>query len=280
MRIDRASENVVRAALAGLAAAAVLVAAGPAHATGGPALAQDGGCLVCHRGAEQRIGPAFRDVAARYTGRADAETVLARHIIAGTGPAGQGWQKEGRARLPVMPANGNVTPEDARRLARWILGVGGEVVDPRQFRSASVGVSGLVAHPLDLDVAALRAFPVRRLDLAPAGGRADEGKPPDRFAGVLLRDILEKASVTFGSHFDLKKTVVVATATDGYRVVFTWSELFSSPIGDGALVFFEKNGRPLADDEGSVALLSAGDDSTASRYLKWLKTIEVRRLAD
>lgn len=253
--------------------------AGQAAAADGMVLARDGGCLVCHRGAEQRLGPAFRDVAARYADRADAEAVLARHIIAGTGPDGVGWQKEGKARLPFMPANDNVTPENARRLAQWILAVGGEVVTARQLRSDGVEVSGLVAHRLDLDVAALRAFPVHRFELAPTGDRAGE-RPPNRFTGVLLRDVVEKASVSFGSRFDLKKTVVVATATDGYRVVFSWSELFASPIGDGALVFFEKNDRPLADDEGSVALLSAKDASPASRYLKWLKTIEVRRLAD
>lgn len=271
--------NIPGAALAGLAAAAALASGPAAAAADGLALAQEGGCLVCHRGAEQRLGPAFRDVAARYAGRADAEAVLARHIIAGTGPDGLGWQKEGKARLPFMPANDNVTPENARRLAQWVLAVGGEVVAARQLRSDGVGVIGLVAQPLDLDVAALRAFPVHRFELAPAGHGAGE-RPPNRFTGVLLRDILQKASVSFGNHFDLKKTVVVATATDGYRVVFSWSELFASPIGDGALVFFEKNDRPLADDEGSIAMLSAKDASPASRYLKWLKTIEVRRLAD
>ncbi|MBN9460595.1 MAG: molybdopterin-dependent oxidoreductase [Burkholderiales bacterium] len=277
MRIHRRPAS---AALAGLAAIAALATGPAAAAANGMALARDGGCLVCHRGAEQRIGPAFREVAVRYAGRADAEAVLARHIVAGTGPDGMGWQKEGKARLPFMPPNDGVAPEDARQLARWILGVSSEIVDAEQFRSDGLEVSGQVAHPLRLDVAALREFPARSIEPAPAGERAKADRRVSSFTGVLLRDILEKATVTFGSHFDLKKTVIVARATDGYRVVFSWSELFASPIGDGALVFFEKNGQPLADDEGRIALLSAKDASLASRYVKWLKTIEVRRLAD
>ncbi|MBK7252189.1 MAG: hypothetical protein IPI06_15355 [Gammaproteobacteria bacterium] len=74
--------------------------------------------------------------------------------------------------------------------------------------------------------------------------------------------------------------VVVATASDGYKAVFSWSELFNSPVGEGVLVFFEKDGMPLADDEGRIALISAKDLRTGPRHVKWLQGIEVRKIAD
>ena len=97
---------------------------------------------------------------------------------------------------------------------------------------------------------------------------------------MLLRDILEKAVIKAPAHNDVKKMAVVATASDGYKVVFSWSELFNSPLGDGVIVFFEKDGQPLADDEGRIALISGKDIRTGPRHVKWLQSIEVRKIVD
>ena len=264
----------------GLVAMAALLAANPA-AAGEFELAQSSGCFVCHRGAENRMGPSFKEVARKYAGQADARTRLADHIVKGTGPAGQGWMKDGKAHLAFMPANSHVTPADADKLAAWLLGISDEVVGKTSFLSDSIQVSGLVAQPLKLSLDALRKLPQRELVVASTPASAGSAaRPAQRFKGVLLRDVLEQAGIVSQSHFDFKKMVVVLTASDSYRIVFSWSELFKSPVGDGVLVFFEKNGQALADNEGRFALVSTQDADTSSRYVKWLKAIDVRRVAD
>ena len=77
-----------------------------------------------------------------------------------------------------------------------------------------------------------------------------------------------------------KKMAIIAGASDGYKVVFSWNEIFNSPIGDGVIVFFEKDGFPLADDEGRIALVSTKDLRTGPRHVKWLQSIEVRKIVD
>ena len=72
----------------------------------------------------------------------------------------------------------------------------------------------------------------------------------------------------------------IASASDGYKVVFSWSELFNSPIGDGVLVMFEKDGNPIGDEEGRLALISTKDIRTGSRHVKWLNDIEVRKVVE
>jgi hypothetical protein len=62
--------------------------------------------------------------------------------------------------------------------------------------------------------------------------------------------------------------------------VFSWAELFLSPIGDGALVIFERDGAPLAESEGPLALVSLGDTRPGPRHVKWLQKIEIRRVGD
>jgi cytochrome c len=74
------------------------------------ALAQKNNCLACHGVESKIVGPAFRDVAAKYSARADAQTYLAGKIKSG----GQGiW-----GAIP-MPAQ-TLSEADARQLAQWL----------------------------------------------------------------------------------------------------------------------------------------------------------------
>lgn len=92
--------------------------------------------------------------------------------------------------------------------------------------------------------------------------------------------MLDRAKPVEKGRLDLRKSVVVITAADGYRAVFSWAELYLSPIGDGAWVIYERDGLPLGDDEGPLALVSLKDTRPGPRHVKWLRSIELRVLAD
>lgn len=157
---------------------------------------------------------------------------------------------------------------------------GHEVNDPSKFITQSVTVTGAVEQKLKLGVDDLRKFPpqqVGELSMVCQTG-ANLGKL-ENLKGVLLRDILEKAKVVSKEHNDVKKTIIIATASDGYKVVFSWSEVFNSPVGDGVIVFFEKDGASLLDDEGRIAMVSTKDIRSGPRHVKWLQNIEVKKIA-
>lgn len=75
-------------------------------------LAQEKNCMACHAVDKKMVGPAYKEVAAKYAGQGDAAAKLAQKVIKG----GSGvWG-------PVpMPANGQVTEADANKLVAWIL---------------------------------------------------------------------------------------------------------------------------------------------------------------
>ncbi|WP_394781465.1 molybdopterin-dependent oxidoreductase [Undibacterium sp.] len=153
--------------------------------------------------------------------------------------------------------------------------------EPSKLITDSITVSGNVENKLTLKVDDLRAFPPQQISEVQLLGRggANMGKLSN-VKGVRLRDILEKAVVIAKDHNDVKKTVIIASASDGYKVVYSWTEVFNSPLGDGVLVYFEKNGAPLGDDEGRIAMISAKDTNTGPRHVKWLQTLEVKKIAD
>ena len=93
-----------------LATSAVLAAAAPAFAD--QALATAKNCMTCHAVDKKLVGPAYKDVAAKYAGQKDVVDKLAVKIMkGGSGVYG-----------PVpMPANTQVNEAEAKQLAAWVL---------------------------------------------------------------------------------------------------------------------------------------------------------------
>lgn len=101
----------MKALLVSVAAAGSLMLAGQAAAD--QALAQKSGCLACHGVANKVVGPAFKDVAAKYKGQKDAEAKLVEKVKKG----GSGtWGP-----IP-MPANSpQVKDDDIKTIVKWVL---------------------------------------------------------------------------------------------------------------------------------------------------------------
>ena len=78
----------------------------------GAQLAKSRTCLGCHQPASKLVGPAFSSVADRYASMGDPVAYLSVSIRQG-----------GRGRWGVvpMPAQPQVSEDEARRLAQWIL---------------------------------------------------------------------------------------------------------------------------------------------------------------
>jgi cytochrome c len=90
----------------------VLASAASSSAFAQADLAKSKNCMACHAIGSKLVGPAFKDVAAKYAGQKDAEARLAAKVIKG----GAGvWG-------PVpMPANTQVSDAEAHALVKWVL---------------------------------------------------------------------------------------------------------------------------------------------------------------
>jgi cytochrome c len=75
-------------------------------------LAKAKNCMACHAINTKLVGPAYKDVAAKYAGQKDAEAKLVQKVMKG----GSGvW-----GAVP-MPANPQVTEAEAHTLVKWVL---------------------------------------------------------------------------------------------------------------------------------------------------------------
>ena len=89
-----------------------LVASASSSAFAQADLAKSKNCMACHAVGSKLVGPAYKDVAAKYAGQKDAEAKLVAKVMKG----GSGvWG-------PVpMPANPQVSEAEAQSLVRWVL---------------------------------------------------------------------------------------------------------------------------------------------------------------
>jgi cytochrome c len=87
-----------------IAASALLAFGVAGAASASEALAKSSGCLNCHAVDAKKVGPSFKDVAAKYKGKADAQAMLTAKISSGKGH-------------PQVGAK----PEDVTTLVKYVL---------------------------------------------------------------------------------------------------------------------------------------------------------------
>jgi len=129
-------------------------------------------------------------------------------------------------------------------------------------------LEGQVRRPGPRDTTALARFGADTLTHAVRG-------TPARFRGVLLWRLLTEAGLATDSTVknDALRKVVVASAPDGYRIVFSVGELDPGLGGTGVLVAWERDGE-LLGERGPFQLIVPGDRRPA-RSIHQLDRLEV-----
>jgi len=81
------------------------------------ALARKSGCLACHSVDKKVVGPAWKDVAARYKGNTDARAKLIEKVSKG----GRGNWTEVTGNVAMPPYSPRVSPENIEQLVDFVL---------------------------------------------------------------------------------------------------------------------------------------------------------------
>ena len=66
-------------------------------------------------------------------------------------------------------------------------------------------------------------------------------------------------------------------ASDGYKVVFSWNELFNTATGNTVYIFTSKDHTSIDALDESILPISTAEFRTGRRYVKNLQSIIVRR---
>jgi hypothetical protein len=96
------------------------------------------------------------------------------------------------------------------------------------------------------------------------------------FQGVLLADLLAKVPTPTGEryHKTAASHYLVAEARDGYRAVFSWAELDPSFLDKAVYVATQRDGKPLAANDGPFELIVPGE----KRNGRWVRQLSLLRI--
>ena len=96
--------------------------------------------------------------------------------------------------------------------------------------------------------------------------------------GVLLKDILGKVEIDAEAPKVLSEYYFVCIASDNYKVVFSWNEIFNNPAGKSVYILTGNDGKPASALDNRIALVSPKDEMTGRRYVKGLQKIVIERV--
>jgi DMSO/TMAO reductase YedYZ molybdopterin-dependent catalytic subunit len=141
-----------------------------------------------------------------------------------------------------------------------------------QQSAPSIAVTGAVAQPLTLTAADLATMPRETVT-------TNNNGIVTTYEGVWLSDVLKKAGVPLGSALRgaALSAYVVASASDGYQVVFSVGEL-DPEMTDGQFLLADKaNGKPLFGENGAFRLV-VPKDKRGARSVRMLTSLNVVQL--
>jgi DMSO/TMAO reductase YedYZ molybdopterin-dependent catalytic subunit len=145
--------------------------------------------------------------------------------------------------------------------------------------TSSFTVSGEVFSPLTVSVMDLKKWKEVVIgDLVITNHLGEKKSEAKGLKGILLKEILQTVEIKSESPKVLSEYYFVFTASDGYKVVYSWNELFNTIVGESVYLVTEKNGKTITEMDDSILVVSTKDFKTGRRNVKGLSSIEVMRV--
>jgi uncharacterized protein YbaA (DUF1428 family) len=142
----------------------------------------------------------------------------------------------------------------------------------------TIYIEGAVKKSKEIKISELLTHKQEYLDSLPIYNHKMEYKKTlKKLKTVLLKDILESVEFDVPGAKWLGEFYIVCVASDNYKVVFSWNEIFNSDIGKKLAVIVEENGKPIQQSEDRISLISPSDYATGRRYVKGLSKIIIKR---
>lgn len=98
-----------------------------------------------------------------------------------------------------------------------------------------------------------------------------------KMKGVLIKEVLKDLSLKEDNPKLFSEFYFTFIASDGYKAVYSWNELFNSPTGDHVYIIVSKDGISAKEMKERILVLNTTDFKTGRRYIKGLQQIVVNR---
>jgi len=142
----------------------------------------------------------------------------------------------------------------------------------------SFTIEGKVKRHLTFSLADLDTFKTKSLpDVVITDHMGKEKNTLTQLKGILLKDILNNVEIDAENPKVLSAYYFVFVASDNYKVVFSWNELFNTETGNNVYIITEENGKKMKDTDERIAIVAVTDIRTGRRHMSNIKKKIVAR---
>jgi hypothetical protein len=95
---------------------------------------------------------------------------------------------------------------------------------------------------------------------------------------VLLKHILDSVAFQYEKRSMLNQFYFMFVASDGYKLLYSYNEIYNTETGNNLYVVTEMDGKPVEEMENRMLILTTTDIRGGTRNMKGLKEIVVGRV--
>jgi hypothetical protein len=143
----------------------------------------------------------------------------------------------------------------------------------------SVRICGLIKNHKSFSLTELDTFPKTVIKDQIIYNHNGEIKDTLRgIIGIPLKTLLGSVDYIYDKPKMLNEFYFVLIASDGYKVVLSWNEIYNTETGNNFFIITQMGGKKLKDLEQRIMFISAAYLKAGRRYIKGLEKIEVKRI--
>lgn len=156
-----------------------------------------------------------------------------------------------------------------------IKAIGQKTIQPTD----SFTISGSIKQEKVVQTSELNSYPNFKIKNLTITNHLGEKKSTlKKVRGVKLLDVLKDIEIDNENPKLMSEYYFVFIASDGYKVAFSWNEIFNSPTGQNIYLLTEINGTKIHEMSDRIVTVTPSDHKTGRRYLKGLSEIVVKRI--
>jgi hypothetical protein len=136
-------------------------------------------------------------------------------------------------------------------------------------------ITGKVKTEKVVTMASLHTYPTTTLSDINISCSPKKEEKAKQVKGVLLKSILDSVAFQYEKPRMLNHYYFLFVAADGYKMVFSFNEIYNTEVGNNLYLVTEIEGKGIKDMSNRILLLSTKDIKSGSRNMKWLSEIVV-----
>lgn len=143
----------------------------------------------------------------------------------------------------------------------------------------SLIVTGKITNPTTFTLADLDTFPRTVIkDQIIYNQKGEIKDTVTGMSGISLKSLLASIQYIYDKPKFLNEFYFVFIASDGYKVVFSWNEIYNTETGNNSFIVTEMGGKKLKELDQRILFISTADLKTGRRYIKGLEKIDVKQV--